>query len=86
MTQTPFLDEARESILQTDIGLLNANGVGDDIMSGLAAEHAARVETLCKAINPTMGRSLLLMVAGGLMAAAQQITDFTVQQPELVNV
>jgi hypothetical protein len=79
-------NEARERILQTDVELLNAHNVGDDFMSLLAAEHAARVETFCKAIEPTLGRSLLLVTAAALLAAAKQITDATVQQPELINV
>lgn len=77
--------DARERILQTDIGLLNDHNVSDDVMSTLAAEHAARTETLAKAIDPTLGRPLLVMIAGALLSAAKQIDAATVMQPELVT-
>jgi hypothetical protein len=85
MTQA-FQADAVERILQTDIALLNDHNVSDGVMSFLAAEHAARCETLAKAVEPTLGRSLLLIAAGALLDAAAQITDATVQQPEIFNV
>lgn len=79
-------EEIRERILQSDIAILNDRGVGDSVLSLLAAEHAARCETFAKMIEPTFGRSFLLVCAGALLSAANQITDATVQEPELVNV
>lgn len=76
----------RDRILKTDIKLLNGANVSDDTMSLMAAEHAARTETLAKAIDPTLGRPLLVMIAGALMKAAQQIDEATTMQPELVHV
>lgn len=77
-------EDARERILQADIALLNDHNVGDGFMSLLAAEHAARCETFCKAIEPTAGRALLLVIAGALLTAAQTIDAKTVQEPEIV--
>ncbi|SFJ51449.1 hypothetical protein SAMN03159338_1624 [Sphingomonas sp. NFR04] len=85
MTRDLFADLAREAILHTDIELLNKHNVSDDTMSIMAAEHAARTETLAKAIDPTLGKALLLMIAGHLMKAAKQIDAATVQEPELVT-
>jgi hypothetical protein len=78
--------EVREQVLQGDVALLNANNVSDNFMSLLASEHAARVETLCKAIDPSLGRALLLVTAGALLAAARQIDAATYQEPELTHV
>lgn len=84
--QSQFEEEVRERILQNDIAILNDLNVSDDVMSVLAAEHAARCETFAKAIEPTLGRALLLVAAGALLAAASQIDSATVQEPELVHV
>jgi hypothetical protein len=87
MTQrTEQIADITERVLQTDIALLNDHNVSDDFMSLLAGEHAARFETLCKAINPSLGRALLLTAAGAMLAIAKQIDGATVQEPELVHV
>lgn len=62
-----------ERILATDVELLNDHGVSDTVISKMAAEHAARTETLLKMIEPTMGRAMLLMISGALLSAAKQI-------------
>lgn len=85
MTREATADQIREALLATDVTLLNEINVSDETMSLMAGEHAARVETLGKAIEPTLGRSLLLMVAGRLLAAAKQIDLATVLHPELVT-
>lgn len=77
--------EVAERILETDVELLNEHNVSDNFMSTLAAEHAARVEALAKAIEPTLGRALLVMVCGALLKAAKQIEDATTMQPELMQ-
>lgn len=79
-------EEIRDRILQSDIGILNDRGVGDNVTSLLAAEHAARCETFCKMVEPSFGRSILLVAAGALLAAARQIEDATVQVPEVIHV
>jgi len=88
MTQPAYTQVAdvADRILGTDIALLNDHDVGDDFMSLLAAEHAARCETFCKAIEPTRGRALLLVIAGALLSAAKQIDGATVQTAELILV
>jgi len=68
----------RGEILKNDIRLLDTLGCGDDVMEILAAEHAARCETLSKMIDPTMGRVLLLMTARALLDAANQVSAATV--------
>lgn len=73
-----------ERVLATDVELLNDHNVSDDVVSLLAAEHAARTETLAKMIEPTLGRALLLMISGALLSAAKQIDDATVVAPELI--
>ena len=85
MSRDQTTADVTERLLQTDIGLLNDHNVSDDTMSILAAEHAARTETLAKAIDPTLGRPLLVMIAGALLSAAKQIDAATVMQPELVT-
>ncbi|HIV78909.1 hypothetical protein [Sphingomonas melonis] len=85
MSRDQTTADVTERLLQTDIGLLNDHNVSDDTMSILAAEHAARTETLAKAIDPTLGRPLLVMIAGALLSAAKQIDAATVMQPELVQ-
>lgn len=79
-------DEIRERVLQTDIAILNEHGVGDKAIALLAAEHAARCETFSKMIEPTFGRSILLLVAGAMLAAADQINDATIPEQEIVHV
>jgi len=86
MTQSEMRADAVERILQTDVALLNDHNVSDDFMSFLAAEHAARCETLAKCIEPTLGRAFLLVTAGALLAAAKQIDGATVQEPEMIHV
>ena len=54
MSRDQTTADVTERLLQTDIGLLNDHNVSDDTMSILAAEHAARTETLAKAIDPTL--------------------------------
>jgi hypothetical protein len=71
-----------DRILAADVELLNDHGVSDTVVSHMAAEHAARSETLAKMIEPTMGRALLLMISGALLSAAKQIDAATVTQPE----
>lgn len=85
MTPRHITAEITERLLLTDVDLLNTHNVSDDFMSTLAAEHAARTETLAKAIDPTLGRPLLVMVAGALLAAAKQIEDASVMEPELIT-
>lgn len=82
-TRSSVIESVRGALLHTDISLLNQHGVADDRMALIAAEHAARVETLAKAIDPSLGRPLLLMVASALMAAATEIGDATFIEPEL---
>lgn len=81
-----FTIEARERILQTDVALLNDHNVSDEVMSLMAGEHAARSEALAKCINPTLGRALLLTIAGALLAAARQVEAATVPTAEIVHV
>lgn len=83
MTHTAEYD-IQERILKTDIAVLNDHNVSDHILSLLAAEHAARCEALSKIIDPTMGRALLLMIAGALMGAAEQIENATTPGSEIV--
>jgi hypothetical protein len=73
-----------ERVLATDVAILNDHNVSDEVVSLMAAEHAARCETLSKMIEPTLGRALLLVTAGALISAAKQITDATVVEAELV--
>lgn len=87
MTQREqFAATITERVLQTDIALLEDHNVGDEFISLLAAEHAARCETLSKMIEPTFGRALLLVTAGALLAAAKQIDGATVPTGEVIHV
>lgn len=86
MSREATVSAVRENLLQSDIQILNDHTVADEVMAIMAAEHAARVETLGKAIEPTLGRSLLLILADRLLAAAKQIEAATVQSPEIVHV
>lgn len=76
--------EIRERILQSDIAILNDRGIGDEVLSLLTAEHAARCETFAKMIEPSKGRAMLLVIAGALLSAVKQIDAATIQEPELV--
>lgn len=80
-----IVDRVRDRILKADISLLNGINCSDDVMSTMAAEHAARCETLAKAIDPSLGRPLLVMAAKALLDAAKQIDEATTMQPELVT-
>ncbi len=77
--------EIERRVLETDIAILDEHNVSDDTMSLLAAEHAARVETLSKMIEPSLGRAFLLVVAGALLSAAKQIDAATTIEPEVVH-
>lgn len=83
---TAVEDYIREQLLQGDIAILNEHGVRDNVLSLLAAEHAARCETFAKMVEPTLGRAFLLVAAGALLAAAEQIAAATFQEPELTTV
>lgn len=85
MTQDLEAD-VRERLLHTDIGLLNDHNVSDNTMMMMAAEHGARVETLCKAIDPTRGRAVALMIANHLLEIVKEIGAATTQEPELICV
>lgn len=81
------MDETlRSKIEDTDVELLNEFGVSDKVMMNIATEHASRVEALCKIVNPTSGRTILLGIARHLMEAAKQIEFSSFQEPELQNV
>jgi hypothetical protein len=62
-----------DRILQVDIDLINLCGSADPVIEIMAAEHGARVEALCKMIDPIMGKAILLLVANGLLKASVQI-------------
>ena len=81
-----FIKEADKRYLNADIALLNRHGVADDVMSLMASQHAARTETLAKAVDPTLGRALLLMISNQLLEAAKEIDAATFQEPEIVHV
>ena len=78
--------DIEKRILDTDIVLLTDHGVSDDTMMTIAAEYAARTERLCKLMDPTRGKAMLLMVSKCLIDAGSQITAATVQEPELMHV
>lgn len=86
MTQQELENTIETRVLQGDVFLLDDLGVGDQVMKTLAAEHAVRSVTLAKAIEPTMGRALLLTMAGMLLSAAKSIDAQTFQEPKLVDV
>jgi hypothetical protein len=81
-----FIKQAGESYLQADIALLNEHNVSDDVMALMAAEHAARVETLARAVDPTLGRALILMIANLFLQNVKDMDAATVQEPEIVHV
>lgn len=87
MTQSrkALADAVEQGIIQADVALLNEHNCSDETMSVMATEHAARVEALSKMVEPSLGRALLLTVAGALLAAAKQIDAATVQLPELTH-
>lgn len=86
MTRDQLANQVEAVITATDADLLNELGVTDEVMSIMAAEHAARTKALLKLVDPTFGRALLLMLSGALLSAAKEIDAVTEQQPELVNV
>ena len=86
MTDNQIEEHIEESVLQNDITILNDLNVSDQVMKTLAAEHLSRSVTLAKAVEPTMGKALLLTAAGVLISAAKEIEAATYQEPELINV
>jgi hypothetical protein len=82
----PLEDFIRDSVIEADIAVLNDRGVGDKTIAALAGEHAARVETLLKMIDPSFGRAMLLLTARALLSCAQQIDAATYQEPELTTI
>lgn len=86
MNREAIANRAAKDILAADVTLLNDLGVSDDVMSVMAAEHAARCKALALIVEPSLGRALLLMLSGALLTAAKEIDAATVQEPELINV
>lgn len=83
--KTDIEGDVRERILQCDIAMLNDHGVSDEVLSIVSAEHAARCERICKMIDPSFGRAMLLMISAALLSAAKQIDDATVLEPEIIT-
>lgn len=85
MTQSreDYAKRITDDLLAGDVSLLEELNTSDGVIELMAAEHAARTETLAKMIEPTMGRALLLMISGALLSAAKQIDAATAEQPEL---
>ncbi len=60
-----------EAILATDVRLLEDHAASEEVIGLMLAEHAARVQTLSRLIDPIMARTLLMMVASALIAEAK---------------
>lgn len=65
---------ATEALTLGDVDLLHAHGHDQDVVSVLAAEHAARTQALIRCCpDQVVGRNLLLMIAGKFIADANAI-------------
>jgi penicillin V acylase-like amidase (Ntn superfamily) len=85
VTSNELEDAITDRILQGDIDILNEHGCADRTIALMAAEHAARTERLAQMIEPSLGRSVLLLTAAALLEVVKGIDAVTFREPELVN-
>lgn len=78
-------DTICQKIEALDADILNEFGVSDRAMLELATEHGSRVGALCKIVNPTAGKTVLLGIAKYLLDVAKDVDRNSYQEPELVN-
>lgn len=80
-------DRLDRDLLHADVAVLNDAGCEDATLATLGAAHAARTETLVKAVQcPTYGRALALELSKRFLEIAKQIEDASFQEPELISV
>jgi hypothetical protein len=74
-------------LLLNDVALLEDAGCEDKTLATLAGDHAARTETLIKAVVcPSFARALALELSKQFLNIAREIDTASYQEPELVDV